>query len=409
MKNCIVAQSGGPTVAINASLAGILTENKKSHHFDTVYGALNGITGIFENRFINLTTCADTDPDFIDKLSVTPAMYLGSCRYKLADTSDDPSIYEKIFKVFDEMDIDSFFYIGGNDSMDTVLKLSFYAKEHHLPVHVLGIPKTIDNDLMHTDHTPGFGSASKYIATSIREIWHDTMIYHVKSVTIVEIMGRDAGWLTASSALAREDSATAPHLIYLPEKPFSVPRFLNDIHELLDQQDNVVVAVSEGIRDKDGNYLSAGVSTSDTFGHSQLSGAGKALELLVKEAFGVKVRSIEVNTLQRCASHLSSKTDLEEAAMLGAHALSCASEGLSGHMMVIERLSNDPYTTQMSTYPIEKIANGVRSVPLSFINDQGNDVTGEMLAYLEPLIQGEPVIPFKDGLPQYLSVSHLIK
>ena len=409
MKNCIVAQSGGPTAAINASLTGILHENAATGCFDTIYGALNGITGIFDHRFLNLSDRAAADPAFLDMLYVTPAMYLGSCRYKLVSDEEDASIYEKIFQVFREMDIDSFFYIGGNDSMDTVLKLSAYAKKTGSPVKVLGIPKTIDNDLMHTDHTPGFGSAAKYIAASVREVWHDTMIYHVKSVTIVEIMGRDAGWLTAASALAREDETTAPHLIYLPEKPFSIPKFLNDLHRLLDQQDNVVVAVSEGIRDKNGKYLSAGVSTSDTFGHSQLSGAGKALELLVKEAFGVKVRSIEVNTLQRCASHLASATDLKEAAALGAHAVQRAADGLSGHMMVIDRLRNEPYTTQMATFPIENIANGVRSVPLSFINEEGNDVTGEMLAYLRPLIVGEPQITYRDGLPQYLSVSHLIK
>ena len=409
MRNCIVAQSGGPTAAINASLTGILEENERAGYFDHIYGALNGITGIFDRRFLDLTKLAHDDALFTRKLAVTPAMYLGSCRYKLAPDTEDASVYENIFSIFKEMDIDSFFYIGGNDSMDTVLKLSSYAQKTGSPVKVLGIPKTIDNDLMHTDHTPGFGSAAKYIAASVREVWHDTMIYHVKSVTIVEIMGRDAGWLTAASALAREDETTAPHLIYLPERPFSVPKFLSDLHRLLDSQDNVVVAVSEGIRDKDGNYLSAGVSTSDTFGHSQLSGAGKALELLVKEAFHVKVRSIEVNILQRCAGHMASQMDLTEAAALGAHAVQCASEGLSGHMMIIDRLGNEPYTTQMATYPIEKIANGVRSVPLSFINEDGNDVTGEMLAYLRPLIEGEPKITYRDGLPEYLPVRHLIK
>ena len=409
MKNCIVAQSGGPTAAINASLVGILEENAISGSFDKVYGALNGITGIFDKRFLCLDDLCGKIPSFLDKLKITPAMYLGSCRYKLPSPTDDPASYEKIFDTFEEMEVDSFFYIGGNDSMDTVLKLSSYAAERHKPVKVLGIPKTIDNDLMHTDHTPGFGSAAKYIATCLREIWHDTMIYHVKSVTIVEIMGRDAGWLTAASALAREDETTAPHLIYLPERPFSVPRFLSDVHHLLDVQDNVVVAVSEGIRDKDGAYISASVSTSDTFGHSQLSGAGKALELLVKEAFGVKVRSIEINTLQRCAAHLLSQTDQNEAMQLGAKAVQSAVSGLSGHMMVIDRLTNDPYTTAIATFPIEKIANGVRSVPLSFINNEGNDVTEEMLIYLRPLILGEPVIHYENGLPEYLSVAHLIK
>ncbi len=409
MKNCIVAQSGGPTAAINASLAGILEENASSGVFDTVYGALNGITGIIDRRFLSLSKLYEESPDFIKRLTITPAMYLGSCRYKLPSFDEDESIYEHIFSVFEELSIDSFFYIGGNDSMDTVLKLSGYAKANNKPVHILGIPKTIDNDLMHTDHTPGFGSAAKYIATALRELWHDTMIYHVKSATIVEIMGRDAGWLTASSALAREDANTAPHLIYLPERPFSLERFTRDVEHLFKSQDNVVIAVSEGIRAIDGTYISAGASATDTFGHSQLSGAGKALEYVLKDAFGVKVRSIEVNTLQRCAGHLASLTDLLESKRLGAKAVLSAGEGLSAHMMILDRISNDPYTTVTATYPIEKIANGVRKVPLSFINEAGNDVTEEMLIYLRPLIYGEPDVPFKDGLPDYLSVNHLIK
>lgn len=408
MKNAIIAQSGGPTAAINASLAGLIEENNKLGHFDNIYGALNGITGIFDNRILNLTEISSNNPEFIRKLNITPAMYLGSCRFKLPTPSEKPEIYENIFKFFEKMEIDSFFYIGGNDSMDTVAKLSAYSKSIGSNVKVLGIPKTIDNDLMHTDHTPGFGSAAKYIATSLYEIAHDTMIYHVKSVTIVEIMGRDAGWLTAASALARDIEDSAPHLIYLPEKPFSIPGFFNDLHRLLDKQDNVVVAVSEGIRDKEGNYLAAGVSTSDTFGHSQLSGAGKALELLVQEAFHVKVRSIEVNILQRCAGHLASLTDITEASRLGAKALNCAREGLSGHMMTVERTSDNPYSIEYSTYPIDKIANGVRGVPDEFINEAGNDVTDAMLTYLRPLILGEPDITYKNGLPDYLPTDHLI-
>lgn len=408
MKNAIIAQSGGPTAAINASLAGLIEENKKGGFYDNIYGALNGITGIFDERYLNLTEISEKDPDFIKKLYITPAMYLGSCRYKLPTVSEKPEVYEQIFAFFEKMDIEAFFYIGGNDSMDTVHKLSAYADSVGSKVRVLGIPKTIDNDLMHTDHTPGFGSAAKYIATSMNEIAHDTMIYHVKSVTIVEIMGRDAGWLTAASALARDMDGSAPHLIYLPEKNFSIPRFFNDLHRLLDVQDNVVVAVSEGIRDNEGNYIAAGVSTSDTFGHSQLSGAGKALELLVQEAFHVKVRSIEVNILQRCAGHLASLTDINEAASLGAKALHCAVEGLNGHMMTVNRKSDAPYEIEYSTYPIDKIANGVRGVPEEYINEDGNDVSEAMLSYLRPLILGEPDITYKNGLPDYLPTDHLI-
>lgn len=309
-KNCMVAQSGGPTVAINASLAGVIDGVMRSDMYDTVYGSLNGITGILNNDLMNLSELMQQNPEYLDRLKVTPTMYLGSCRYKLPNYLDDDSSYVFIFKQFETYHIDAFFYIGGNDSMDTVLKLSEYGKKIGSPVRIVGIPKTIDNDLCETDHTPGFGSAAKYIASSLLEIAHDTFIYAVKSVTIVEIMGRDAGWLTAASALARNGYNTAPHLIYLPEVPFDKEDFLLDVKRMLFERNNVIVAVSEGIRDASGNYISASESSVDTFGHSQLSGAGKTLEFLVKEKLGVKVRSVEVNVLQRCAAHLASKTIL---------------------------------------------------------------------------------------------------
>ena len=304
----MVAQSGGPTVAINASLAGVIDGVMRSDMYDTVYGSLNGITGILNNDLTNLSELMQQNSEYLDRLKVTPAMYLGSCRYKLPNYLDDDSSYVFIFKQFETYHIDAFFYIGGNDSMDTVLKLSEYGKKIGSPVRIVGIPKTIDNDLCETDHTPGFGSAAKYIASSLLEIAHDTFIYAVKSVTIVEIMGRDAGWLTAASALARNGYNTAPHLIYLPEVPFDKEDFLLDVKRMLFERNNVIVAVSEGIRDASGNYISASESSVDTFGHSQLSGAGKTLEFLVKEKLGVKVRSVEVNVLQRCAAHLASKT-----------------------------------------------------------------------------------------------------
>ena len=285
-KNCMVAQSGGPTVAINASLAGVIDGVMRSDMYDTVYGSLNGITGILNNDLTNLSELMQQNPEYLDRLKVTPAMYLGSCRYKLPNYLDDDSSYVFIFKQFETYHIDAFFYIGGNDSMDTVLKLSEYGKKIGSPVRIVGIPKTIDNDLCETDHTPGFGSAAKYIASSLLEIAHDTFIYAVKSVTIVEIMGRDAGWLTAASALARNGYNTAPHLIYLPEVPFDKEDFLLDVKRMLFERNNVIVAVSEGIRDASGNYISASESSVDTFGHSQLSGAGKTLEFLVKEKLG---------------------------------------------------------------------------------------------------------------------------
>ena len=407
-KNCIVAQSGGPTVAINASLAGVLDQSISGQSFTCVYGSLNGITGILDHRLLNLTQLSKEDPEFIDQLKVCPSMFLGSCRFKLPSQVDDLLIYEKIFAYFEELNIDSFFYIGGNDSMDTVLKLSEYAKSIQSPIKIIGIPKTIDNDLCQTDHTPGFGSAAKYIASTLLEIAHDTYIYQLKSVTIVEIMGRDAGWLTAASALARNNYNSAPHLIYLPEVAFNKEECIQDVSELLQKQDNVIIAISEGIRDKDGNYISATSAAADTFGHSHLSGAGKNLEYMLKDALGVKVRSLEINVLQRCAAHLSSLTDLNESMASGAKAVSLALDGVTGAMVTINRTSDMPYTTEIDYAQIAGIANEVKNVPRSFINERGNDVTEEMLCYLRPLIMGEPEISFKNGLPSYLDVSHLI-
>ncbi len=408
MRNCIVAQSGGPTVAINASLAGIIAANEDNNYFDTIYGSINGVTGILKDKLLDLTETGKKIPGFVEKLKVTPAMYLGSCRYKLPKIGDDNAVYNKIFSYFEEKEIDTFFYIGGNDSMDTVLKLSDYAKEIGSPVKVIGIPKTIDNDLCGTDHTPGFGSAAKYVATSILEIAHDTFIYPVKSVTIVEVMGRDAGWLTAASALARNEYSTAPQLIYLPERAFDIDEFVEDVKKQLEVNNSVVVAVSEGIRDKDGEYISASGAATDNFGHKQLSGAGKALEYVIAEELGVKVRSVEINILQRCASHLASLTDLNESMEQGKKALNLSQDGESGVMVTLKRTVNAPYTVETGCLDIHKIANEVKSVPLSMINERGNDVTDEMLEYLRPLIIGNPWVDYKEGLPAYLNVSHLV-
>lgn len=404
--NCIVAQSGGPTAAINASLAGVISGILASEKYDTCYGAVNGITGIWNDHFINLTEKAK-DESFIECLKRTPAMYLGSCRHKLPEFSADPAIYETIFDHFRKMDIQAFFYIGGNDSMDTVWKLSEYAKKIQYDISIIGIPKTIDNDLCITDHTPGFGSAAKYIATSLLEIAHDTTIYPVKSVTIVEIMGRDAGWLTAASALARNSYQSAPDLIYLPETDFDADSFIADVRRLLTQKDNLVIAVSEGIHDKDGNYITATEAAADTFGHAQLSGAGKALELMVSEQIGVKVRSVEVNILQRCASHLLSKTDIDEAFAQGQYGVRIAEDKVTGAMVCIKRISNAPYTIDYTYANIAEIANEAKSIPREWINDAGNDVTQELIDYLFPLIQGECPVVFANGLPAYADVAHL--
>lgn len=407
MKNCFVAQSGGPTAAINASLAGVIKGVLEHSDFDRIYGSLNGITGILEGRYLDLTDIFQKE-ETLNLLKRTPAMYLGSCRFKLPKLEDDIQPYQFIFEKFAEMNIGAFFYIGGNDSMDTVDKLSAYGASIGSDIRVIGIPKTIDNDLCATDHTPGFGSAAKYVASSILEISHDTLIYHVKSVTIVEIMGRDAGWLTAASALARNEYSTAPHLIYLPERDFDTEAFLADVSRLLQERDNVIIAVSEGIRDKDGNYISASAGAVDNFGHSQLSGAGKALEYLVQERLHVKVRSVEVNILQRCGGHIASLTDLDESFAQGEFGVTLAGNGETGKMVTLSRTSNTPYAVSYSATAIADIANKVKSVPTEYINADGNDVTSEMMTYLKPLIQGEPVVDFKDGLPVYLPVAHLV-
>lgn len=406
--NCIVAQSGGPTTAINASLAGVVNEAVSCGEFDTVYGSLNGITGILDDRFLNLTNLVKEDPNNLYTLQKSPAMYLGSCRFKLPGETEGEETYKKIFDTFEKMNVSAFFYIGGNDSMDTVLKLSSYGEKIKSPIRILGIPKTVDNDLCLTDHTPGFGSAAKYIASTMLEIAHDTYIYNIKSVTIVEIMGRDAGWLTASSALARNAYSQVPHLIYLPEAPFSTEQFLEDVKALLEKQNDVIVAVSEGIRDKDGKYISASDEKLDNFGHVQLNGAGKTLEYLISEKLGVKVRSIELNILQRCAAHLASKTDLDESFASGETAVKLALEGVTASMVTMKREKEDPYTISYHAAPIGNIANEIKSVPREWINDAGNDVTPEMVSYLLPLIQGEVEPSFENGIPVYLPVKHLI-
>ncbi len=404
--NCMVAQSGGPTVAINASLAGVIAGVFASEKYDTCYGAINGVLGILNENYINLTEKI-ADDETLQKLTITPAMYLGSCRHKLPNYKDDDSPYVFIFHQFAKLNIKAFFYIGGNDSMDTVLKLSDYAKKINSDIRIIGIPKTIDNDLCMTDHTPGFGSAAKYVASTLLEIAHDTFIYPVKSVTIVEIMGRDAGWLTAASALARNEYNLAPHFIYLPEVNFDKEQFLNDIRGELEKRDNVIVAVSEGIHDADGNYITSSKAVADTFGHQQLSGAGKALEFMVKENIGVKVRSVEINVLQRCAAHMASKTDIDESFAQGKKGVALSLDGITASMVCLKRTSNQPYTVVYDYSPICEIANEARSIPREWINQEGNNIMPELLEYLTPLIQGEVLVTYENGIPSYMNISHL--
>lgn len=408
-RNCMIGQSGGPTVAINASLAGIIHRTKKLKAYHNVYGMINGIKGLLEGNYVDLLQIFDTGAK-INELKQTPAMYLGSCRYKLPEYKDDEEPYVQLFKILNKLNITDFYYIGGNDSMDTVMKLSQYAEAIDSPIQFIGIPKTIDNDLMGTDHTPGFGSAAKYVASSILEVIHDSSIYHLQSVTIIEIMGRNAGWLTAAAGLARNEYNEAPDLIYLPEVVFSKEKFIADIRELFKKKRCIVIAVSEGIRDENGKFLDDDSSDlkKDAFGHVLHSGTGKLLETLVMNEFGCKVRSIELNILQRCAMHIASKTDLNESFQVGIHAVDTARMGLSGQVMGMKRISNHPYRIEYIHNDVSKVANLEQKIPVEWIKN-GNDISQELYDYLYPLIQGEVHIKYKNGIPAYVSCSHLNK
>ena len=401
MGNVIVAQSGGPTTAINASLVGVVKGALASDKYDKIYGALHGISGVMKEDFILMN---DKDLDLIYR---TPAIYLVSCRYKMPERGESKETYEKVFEILNKMDVSAFFYIGGNDSMDTIAKLSDYGREIGSNIRFAGVPKTIDNDLIKTDHTPGYGSAAKFIATSMLEMAHDTAVYEAPAVTIVEIMGRDAGWLTAAAALARNEYSSVPQLIYLPEVTFDKTQFIEDIKKLLEKTTNIVVAVSEGIRDAEGSYISATSAANDKFGHAQLSGAGKCLELLVKQELGIKCRSVELNIPQRCAAHIASATDLKESMELGEKAVEYTLAGETGFMPVINRVADKPYSYNISLGDLDEIANQARSVPREWINEKGNDIKQELINYMLPLIQGEVEVAYKDGLPVYAALGHL--
>lgn len=400
MINALVGQSGGPTVAINASLAGVIEGVLGTDKIDKLYGSVHGITGILEDNIVELN---DTfkESENLDLLCSTPAMYLKSCRYKLKE-DDLPRLVAQLQKY----DIKYFFYIGGNDSMDTVMKLNAYIKENGLDIIALGIPKTIDNDLAATDHCPGFGSAAKYVATTVCEIARDCFIYNTKTIVIAEIMGRNAGWLTAAAALARCENMPAPHYVYLPERAFDIDSFLNDMKEGVEKHKHVIVAVSEGIKDKDGKYIaeSSLVGKEDLFGHAQLGGVAKVLETLVKEKLGVKCRGIEINVLQRSASHLASATDIAEAREVGKKAVEFALKGESGKMMIYKRISSEPYEITYEASDINGIANAEKIVPDEYINEKGNDVTDEFIKYARPLINGIAKTYEKNGMPVHLSL-----
>lgn len=401
-KNAVVGQSGGPTAVINASLYGTVYEAlNREDEIGTVYGMINGIEGFLNNQVMDMAPLEESKE--LELIRTTPGSYLGSCRYKLPEDLNDP-VYPQLFARFEAYNIGYFFYIGGNDSMDTVSKLSRYAEKISSDIRVIGIPKTIDNDLVETDHTPGFGSAAKYVASTVREIAIDASVYdNKKSVTIVEIMGRHAGWLTAASALARKFEHDNPVLIYLPETDFDQDAFIEKVRTSLETTPNLVVCISEGIHDNTGTFIceySNDVGT-DTFGHKMLTGSGKYLENLVKERLGVKVRSVELNVCQRCSSSMLSKTDQKEAIASGAYGVKAALNGASGKMVAFERLDRDDYQIDYVLKDVNVICNQEKCVPATWITADGSDVTEDFIRYARPLIQGEVTVPTEDGVPKF--------
>ncbi len=404
-RNVIVGQSGGPTAAINSSLAGVY-RTAKDRGAKKVYGMLHGVQGLLEEKYIDLSDHIKTELD-VELLKRTPAAFLGSCRYKLPEIHEDREVYDRILAILDKLDIEAFIYIGGNDSMDTIKKLSDYAIITGHPTRFIGCPKTIDNDLALTDHTPGYGSAAKYIGTSMKEIIRDSFCleYSKGLVSIVEVMGRNAGWLTGATALAKGEDCEGPDLIYLPEIPFNLQKFGEKVKALLERKTSVVVAVSEGIHTEDGTYvceLGNSIEFVDAFGHKQLSGTAAYLASFIAGEVGCKTRAIEFSTLQRSASHSASRVDILEAYQVGGAAVKAADEGDSGKMVVLQRLSDDPYQCGTEVKDVHKIANDEKLVPREWVNEDGSYVTNEFLSYVRPLIQGDVSPVMVDGIPRHL-------
>ena len=403
-KNAIVGQSGGPTSVINASLAGVF-ESCKSRGADIVYGMCNGVAGLLEERVVDLSTLLTDDLD-IELLKRTPSSFLGSCRYKLPDWHTDEAVYKKLFAILEKLDIGYFFYIGGNDSMDTIAKLSRYGAQVGSAVRFIGVPKTIDNDLCLTDHTPGYGSAAKYIATILKEVIRDSSVYDIRSVTVAEIMGRHAGWLAGAACLAGGDDSDGPDLILLPEVPFEQDKFLARVDELQRVKSNVIIAASEGVKTADGTYLCDLVSTAgqlDAFGHKAiLSGTSRYLSDLIHDKLNCKSRAIEFSTLQRCASHLASRTDVNEAYAVGGAAAAAAFAGETGKMISLKRISNYPYQCITEAVDVQKVANLEKKVPLDWITPDGMQVTAAFEEYARPLILDEVTPVYVNGTPRHI-------
>ena len=370
--NVIVGQSGGPTSVINSSLVGVFQAAKKAD-CPKIYGMRNGLEGLLDGRYISLEDYIKDDLD-VEILKRTPSSFLGTCRYKLPSYEKDSEVYEKLFSILKKLDIKHFFYIGGNDSMDTIKKLSEYAKLINSDITFMGVPKTIDNDLAHTDHTPGYGSAAKYVASAMKEIILDTNTYTTDSITIVEIMGRNAGWLTASAALARTDDCDGPDLLYLPETPFSYEKFLNDILEVKKRKSSAIIALSEGIKNENGVYIRETQNTDmklDVFGHKMLGETALFLSDKIAADTGMKSRGIVFSTLQRCASHIVSRCDISEAHEAGSAAVTAALKGETGKMVIFNRVSNNPYKMITETHSISDIANVEKTIPESWIINNG--------------------------------------
>ncbi len=403
--NAIVGQSGGPTSVINSSLAGVY-HTAIQNGCEKVYGMRNGIEGLCNGKYIDMSDYISSNLE-IELLKRTPASFLGTCRYKLPPVENNEEIYVKIFKILNELNIKFFFYIGGNDSMDTIMKLSCYAESIGSDIRFIGVPKTIDNDLDMTDHTPGYGSAAKYIATAMKEIICDAKTYSTDSITIVEIMGRNAGWLTAAAALSKSEDCSGPDLIYLPERTFDHESFLDRVTELKKDNKVVVVAVSEGVKMADGRYVCEANkknTVTDAFGHKLLGGTAMYLSDYVMEKTGVKSRGIVFSTLQRCASHMVSRCDITEAYMAGADAVVAAMSGKTGKMVIFKRISNRPYSLVTDICDIDKIANKEKRVPDELISADGTQITEAFDEYARPLIIGE-LEPFMvDGLPRHLFI-----
>lgn len=405
MKNIIVGQSGGPTAVINSSVAGVYKKAKELG-VEHVYGMVYGIEGFLDENIIDLNDYLNNEENY-ELLKRTPSAFLGSCRYKLPKFEDAKDIYEKIFDLLDKYEIDAFFYIGGNDSMDTIKMLSDYAKENNKKQVFMGIPKTIDNDLPITDHCPGYGSSAKYIATSLKEVIRDNASFGVKkpTVCIVEIMGRHAGWLAAAAALAKDETCEGVDAIYLPESKFDLDEFVSFVENLAKTKHSIVIAVSEGVKTADGKFvceLSNEHIAVDAFGHKQLSGCGQTLANIVATRTGLKTRAIEYSTLQRAATHIASLTDINEAEMVGMKAVEEANNGKTGMMVIITRDDTNGYTSSADTYDIHDIANVEKKIPTEWINEENKTLTDDFIKYAKPLIQGELTPIFKDGLPIHL-------